>query len=230
MDRVAAGWGVSVIIPAFNEAESIDKTLKGLRGIEEIAEIIVVDDGSTDNTADRAEAGGARVIRLTVNQGKGHAMQEGLKHTHGRIIAFLDGDLGETAGEVRALMEPVLRGDADMAVARWPQGKKKAGLGLAQGLARWGIRVLTGYHSNSPLSGQRVVRREFLRNLEKGFGVEVGMTLDCLRQGGRMEEIMVNMKHRPTGRDFQGFKHRGKQFCSVARVLAKRLPEVFPWK
>jgi hypothetical protein len=226
----ADGLEVTVIIPAYNEEETIEKTLQGLKGIQEVAEVIVVDDGSTDTTGARARACGARVIQLTPNQGKGKAMQEGLKHAQSQIIAFLDGDLGETAGEVRVLLEPVLSGNADMTVARWPKTRKRGGFGLAQGLARWGIRRLTGFQCHSPLSGQRVVKREFLEDLEGGFGVEVGMTLDCLKKGGRMQEIPVNMKHRPTGRDFQGFRHRGKQFYCVARVLAKRLPGVFPWK
>ncbi len=230
MGKKSEGSQVTVIIPAYNEEKTIESTLQGLKGIKEIAEVIVVDDGSSDNTAARAKAHGARVINLTPNRGKGRAMQEGLKYAQSQIIAFLDGDLGETAGEVRSLLEPVLAGQTDMAVALWPKAKRRGGFGLAQGLARWGIRRLTGFESHSPLSGQRVVRREFLRDLEGGFGVEVGMTLDCLAQGGRMREIMVDMKHRPTERDFQGFRHRGRQFCCVARVLAKRLPGVLSWK
>ncbi len=221
---------VSVIIPAYNEEQNIEATLRGLEGIEEIGEIIVVDDGSADRTAALAAAGGARVMELAANMGKGRAMQEGLEHAENEIIAFLDADLGETAAEVKKLLLPVLAGETDMAVGRWPKGKGRSGFGVAQGLAQWGIRRLAGFTCASPLSGQRVIKREFLAELEEGFGVEVGMTIDCLRKGGRMQEVPVNMKHRFTGRDWQGFRHRGRQFWCVAGVLLKKFRGGGPWK
>ena len=219
---------VSIIIPAYNEEENIGATVKSLRGLEEAWEIIVVDDGSRDLTAERAREAGARVIRLPVNRGKGGAMEEGLKQASHPVIAFLDADLGETAAEIKKIISPVLSGEADLAVARWPGSRKKGGIGLAQGLARWGIKKLTGFHCHSPLSGQRALRKGLIPELEGGFGVEVGMTVDCLRKGAQMMEVSVKMRHRETGRDVRGARHRGGQFVSVLKVLAKRF--FAPWK
>lgn len=220
----------TIIIPAYNEEKNIAATLKSLEGLGIPADIIVVDDGSRDRTAAVAREAGARVIQLQANMGKGRAMEEGLKEAAGPVVAFLDADLGETAVQAKKLLEPVMAGKADLAVARWPDGKGRSGFGLAQGLARWGIKKLTGFGCSSPLSGQRALRKDFLTPLEGGFGVEVGMTVDALRKGARMQEIPVDMRHRATGRDFSGFKHRGRQFCCVAGVLAKRFLGGVPWK
>ncbi len=222
---------VSVIIPAYNEAEKIVKTLEGLAVIPEISEIIVVDDGSEDDTAFLARTAGAKTISLLVNMGKGKAMLEGLKHVQEDIIAFVDADLGETSAEVRKMIAVVLEDRADLAVARWSETEEgKSGFGLVLGLARWGIYNLTGCRLVSSLSGQRVIKRKYLADLEDGFGVEVGMTVDCLRNGGRIKEIPVNMQHRKTGKDLPGFIHRGKQFADVLKVLLKKKFAGVLWK
>ncbi len=214
---------VSVIIPAYNEAENIVRTLQGLSLIPEISEIIVVDDGSKDDTASLVGVMAAKTISLPVNMGKGKAMLEGLKHAREDIIAFVDADLGETAEEVRKVITAVLENRADLAVARWSETEgRKSGFGLVLELARWGIYNLTGHRLVSPLSGQRVIKRKYLVGLEDGFGVEVGMTVDCLRNGGQIKEIPVNMQHRKTGKDLSGFLHRGKQFVDVLKVLLKK--------
>ncbi len=125
----------------------------------------------------------------------------------------------------------VLEDKSDLAVARWSEAEgKKSGFGLVLGLARWGIYNLTGYRLISPLSGQRVIKRKYLAGLEDGFGVEVGMTVDCLRNGGRIKEIPVNMQHRKTGKDLPGFIHRGRQFVDVLKVLFKKKCAGVLWK
>ena len=225
------GERISVIIPAFNEEENIEATLESLGSISQIVEIIVVDDASQDNTASLARKKGATVVSMPHNRGKGGAMEEGIKMAKEEVIAFLDADLGRSAGEVTKLLQPILLHQADMVIAAWP-GKKKGegGFGMVLGLAKWGIKALTGYVAVSPLSGQRVVRKKYLSSLESGFGVEVGMTVDCLRRGGEIKEIPVAMQHRRTRRDLKGFRHRGKQFVDVGRVLTKKFLERCTWK
>jgi hypothetical protein len=138
------------------------------------------------------------------------------------VLCFVDADLKETAAEFAKLLAPVLAGKVDMTVAAWPKGGRRAGFGLVVGLAALGIWVLTGWRPHSPLSGQRVMRRVVWENanLEHcGFGVEVGLTVETLRAGYRIMEVPVKMKHRVTGRNFQGFAHRGKQFIHVLCTL-----------
>ena len=84
---------VAAVIPAYNEEKNIADVLKALLKSPELDEIIVVDDGSKDKTAEISEKLGVKVIRLSGNQGKGRAMQEGLKATQAEIIVFFDADL-----------------------------------------------------------------------------------------------------------------------------------------
>ncbi len=224
---------VSVIIPAYNEESHIAKTLKSLKEINEVTEIIVVDDGSKDNTSILARENGAIVITLPHNEGKGGAMSAGLKVAKEEIIAFLDADLGSSAGEVKKLINALYDKNADLVIADWSENKNKkgGGFGLALGLARWGIKHLTGFNAMSPLSGQRVIKKKYLnQHFERGFGVEVGMTVDSLRKGAKVIEVPVNMNHRETSRDLKGFSHRGKQFYSVGKFIIKKKIEVYLWK
>ncbi len=218
---------ISAIIPAFNEEKTIKYTIRALFAIEAISQIIVVDDGSEDSTAEIARLAGAEVLRLVSNLGKGGALAKGVEASSGDVLCFVDADLGDTAAEFRKLIMPVISGDADMVVASWPKAGRSSGFGLVKGLATKGIFLLTGYQSNAPLSGQRVLRRIVWNQANYnifGFGVEVGLTVECLRAGFRMKEIPVYMKHRETGRDFQGFLHRGRQFFHVAYTLWRMLP------
>ncbi len=214
---------VSAIIPAFNEADRIAGTIGALRQVRHIDEIIVVDDGSRDETSlNAALAGVEQVIRVEQNGGKGEALSRGVDAAAGEILCFVDADLGSSAVEFDKLIGPVLAGEADMVVASWPKPKKKAGFGLVKGMAAVGIRFLTGYRPVSPLSGQRVLRREVWEQASftrSGFGVEVGLTVRCLQNGYRLLEVPVEMSHRQSGRSLAGFSHRGRQFIEVTRIL-----------
>lgn len=216
---------VSVVIPAYNESERIGATVTTLVSCDQFAEVIVVDDGSTDATGAIAGRCGAKVFRLDSNCGKGKALQFGWRCTRGDIVVFLDADLGETAGEAIKLVEPIASGVCDMAIARFPKQPWRGGVGMVVRLARWGIRACTNHICDEPLSGQRAVRRDLLERLEPlapGFGVEVGMTIDALRLGGTVLEIPTQMSHRLTGRDVASVQHRARQFYDVARALAAR--------
>ena len=84
---------VAAVVPAHNEEATISEVLMVLLNSKELDEVIVVDDGSTDKTAEVSEATGAKVIRLPKKEGKGNAMREGVKRTKAEIIVFCDADL-----------------------------------------------------------------------------------------------------------------------------------------
>lgn len=216
----------AIIIPAYNEQERIGATLEALEHVSGIDRIVVVDDGSTDQTVKIAQEAGAEVIALSENKGKGEALRQGLARTRDvEVVAFLDADLASSSQEVKKLLHPVWEGWADMTIARFPPAKKKGGFGFVKNLARWGIKQATGLSMESPLSGQRVMRREMMEKLElaSGFGVEVALTIDAFQAGFRLREVPVNMTHAETARDWAGFCHRGKQFFAVLGVLITRL-------
>ncbi len=217
---------ISVIIPAYNEENYIKSTIEAIFFWPFLVEIIVVNDGSKDQTEKILEAIAMDIpiksITLTSNQGKGQALMEGLKLATGSIIMFLDADLGESAKYATKLLTPILEKKADMTVAILPKSKKKAGFGFVKNLADKGIYHLTGFKSLAPLSGQRAMKREVIEQIPKlihGFGIEVGLTIDAIKKGFSIREIEIPFQHRETGRDIQGFYHRGKEFIAVIRAL-----------
>jgi glycosyltransferase involved in cell wall biosynthesis len=214
----------AAIIPAFNEEERIFETVQAAFFIPEIKSVLVVDDGSADDTAGAARRAGAAVLRLSRRKGKGGALNCGLKRAEGEVILLLDADLGKTAREARSLLLPILEGQADMTIARFPETRRRSGFGLVKGLARKGIKYFTGLDLGSPLSGQRALRRDVLGKvtpLAPGFGVEVELTVKAVRAGLRILEVPVEMDNRDYGRSLQGFCHRGKQFLAVAAALTR---------
>ncbi|RDY28744.1 glycosyltransferase family 2 protein [Romboutsia weinsteinii] len=224
---------ISIIIPAYNEEDKIKDTLENIRNISEINEIVVVDDGSSDNTtkiASEVKDDKIKVFKLDKNRGKGYALNYGLEIAmkNADIIGFLDGDLGSSSNEVKKLITPILNNEADVIIAKFPPAKKKGGLGFVKGLAKDSVLELTGVELDATLSGQRIFKREVLEQFNEipfGYGVEVGMTIDILKKGYTIKEVLVNMTHSETGRDLKGFIHRGKQYYHIKKVLRAKKKE-----
>ncbi|MHB0885120.1 MAG: glycosyltransferase family 2 protein [Bacillota bacterium] len=223
--RRFGGRSVTVVIPAHNEAERVRATVGAAKGLPGVTEIIVVDDGSRDQTSGRALLAGAKVIRARRNRGKGWAMERGWRWAEGETIVFLDADLGDSAAEAAALVEPVVAGRADLTIATLPRGPNAGGLGLVVGLARLGLARLAGWEATDPLCGQRAVSRRLLDDiggLEDGFGAEVAMTIDAITRGYRVREVPTRMTHRLTGRSLGDVRHRFRQLVDVAAALIVR--------
>ncbi len=215
---------VCCVIPAYREERRVAETVRAVRSLDRVDRVIVVDDGSGDDTARSARSAGAEVVRLERNVGKGGALEAGLQRADPcGVTLLLDADLGDSATQADALLDPVLEGAAGMSVAVFPRPAGKAGFGLVKGLARWGIRRLGGgFESRAPLSGQRALDAATLdavRPFATGFGVELAMTVRALRAGRTVVEVETSMAHAPTGRDLAGFAHRGRQFLHVLRAL-----------
>jgi len=225
-----------VIIPARNEADRIEATVRAADSLGGVTLVIVVDDGSTDATAAAAGRAGAAVIRHARNRGKGAAMETGAEaarlldqrehRDRPRHLLFLDADLAETAARAGPLIDPVLAGQADMTIAVFTTTVKLGGHGLVVGLSGSGIRRATGWQPAQPLNGQRCLTRaafEAARPLAHGWGAETGLTIDLLRQGLRVAEVEVDLAHRATGTGLRAQLHRAHQLTDVARALATRL-------
>lgn len=216
---------VSIIIPAHNEQSRIETTLRSLQQSGEwFKEIIVVDDGSSDETYTLARKWTPHVLRLEQNQGKAKAIELGCAHASQSIYLFLDADLETSAGLAIALVEPIWQDKADMTVAIFPPALN-GGFGLVKRLAKWGIYKKTGIKVHSPLCGQRAVKKEvyqFCYQGDRGFGIEVGLTLDFLLAGYQVQEIEIPFQHRETGKNVAGFYHRLKQGIAIGQALLSR--------
>lgn len=218
------------IVPAFNEESTVGAVVTALL-LEHIADsVIVVDDGSSDHTGVSASSAGAVVYRRPKQGGKGAAVSDGLRQAWEltpTYILFVDADIGEYASQMEPVLRAVKSRQADMAVARFAQSSG-GGVGAVMKLARAGIRELGGTEMRSPLSGQRAMCADKLRDvvnrcgLEKGYGLEVGLTIDWLRAGYSLIEVPTSMVHRGMGRGPAGFAHRGTQLAQVSLALAKR--------
>jgi glycosyltransferase involved in cell wall biosynthesis len=226
---------VLALVAAKDEAERVGATVRALRELPGVAEVLVVSDGSTDATAARALEAGAHCLDLPRNLGKGGALNAGLAALMGRVaerlspepaaLLLADADLAETAGRLGRLLDPVLDGETDLAIADLPAQHGAGGFGVAMGLARVGMARATGRRMSEPLSGQRAVRWEALPALlpfAPGFGVEVAMTIDALRAGLRVVEVEVDLHHNATGKDLSGVLHRARQARAIARELTRR--------
>lgn len=218
---------VDVLVPAYNEAGYIGRTVAALRRVPQVHRILVIDDGSTDGTAAEAAAAGAQVFRLPRNRGKGEAVLYGAAFARAPYLALIDADLGETAAELKLLLAPLAEGRAAMTVARFPGEKsgRRGGFGLVKRLAAWSIRRACGWAACEPLSGQRIFRRELLKQLSfppRGFGLEVALTMDLLQGGHPVLEVPTEMAHRERGRDPAAFWHRGRQCAALLRELWRR--------
>lgn len=218
--------GITVLIPAYNEGDIIGETVNAALAMPGVNEVVVIDDGSDDETPFVAYDAGARVIQLDKNGGKGAALNAGLDDIDCEIMLMIDADLGQTASETYRLLEPILADQADMSIAimRASPGHK-GGFGFVMKLARWAVKKYGGVEISAPISGQRAIRRKLLDDIggfERGFGVETALTIDALRKGYRIVEVPLPLTHRASGRDLAGFVHRGRQFWDITKAVWRR--------
>ena len=200
------------IVPALNEEATIARVVDELRAFDAGLDVVVVDDGSVDRTAEAAAARGARVLRLPFNLGIGGAVQTGFRYAfeHGYDLAVrVDGDGQHDPAQLAAVLAPVLRGDADIAVGSRFAAGDPAGYRSSR-TRRLGIRVLAAVVSR--LAGQRVTdttsgfqalnRRGialFARDYPHDYP-EVEATVMVFRHRLRLVEVPVAMRERGGGR------------------------------
>jgi glycosyltransferase involved in cell wall biosynthesis len=220
---------LTVIVAARNEADRIGATLAALRGAFPEAALWVADDASTDGTAEAAMAAGAQVVSRGRPHGKGANVTAAVEAALSAgpapdFVLLCDGDLGDSAGRLAPLVDAVRAGECDLAVAAFSK-RVGGGFGVALGFARWAIRRLCGTETTAPISGQRALRVEALRAalpFARGYGMEVGMTVDAVRAGYNLREYPLDLSHRATGRTLAGFLHRARQLRDFARVYLSR--------
>ena len=207
----------TVIIPAFNEQGAIADVVAGVRAVASWHEILVIDDGSTDETADRARAAGARVVSQPYNKGLGAAIKQGLRAARGEHLVILDGD-GQHRPE-DALRLVTRLGDFELAVgARSPSTQATIGrrLGnallnrLATNLAQQPVKDLT--------SGLRAARtaqlRQLIYMLPNGFSAATTITLAYIRAGYSVVFEPIEARAR-TGRSSIRFARDGFKFWLI---------------
>ena len=187
---------VSVIIPAFNEEKTVAHVVNVVKSLKYIGEIVVVDDGSTDQTSKFAEEAGARVIHHIKNRGKGAAIKTGFKNSNGDIVVFLDADLKNlTQSQVRNIIEPIMNGEADVTKTKFKREAGRVTELTAKPLLKFFFPEIK---YDQPLSGQFAAKRSFLNKikLEDDYGIDVGIVLDADILGMKVKEVDIgNIEH-----------------------------------
>lgn len=195
---------VSIVIPAYNEARRLPATLEGWREFlatqAYAAEVIVVDDGSRDATADVAEAAGARVIRLSQNQGKGGAVHTGVLAAAGNLIAYADADMNVAPAHLPQAMALIEQG-ADLVVGRRNLAEYASAEGpirlLAGGLVQVTRRALVLRTFQDTQCGFKVFRRRlakavFGRTRIHSFAFDIEVLFVAGKLGARIVELPVS--------------------------------------
>ncbi len=219
---------VSVILAAFNESGTIEQVVQGCREhTPNLHEIIVVDDGSHDDTAQLAKKAGARVIRLSRNGGKGVAIRRGIADASGDVLLFMDADGQDEPREIPLLIN-AFGPNIDMVVGSRFLGT--FGEGAITPLNRLGNRALTeivnvlfGARLTDTQAGFRAVRREAAlraRLSARRYDIEVDLLLSVLRSGARVVEVPVTRLRRDHGQTHLDSFRDGTRI--LLRILRKR--------
>lgn len=204
---------IAAIVPAYNEGARIGRVLEVLQRVSEIDEVIVVSDGSEDNTVEVALQYKVTVIALPCNVGKGGAMKIGSDYADADILLFLDADLvGLQERHLKALLAPVLTDEADMTVGIFGNGRKVTD--FAQKVAPF-------------LSGQRAVKKQVFNGIDQldatRYGVEVALTRYAENSGIRVREVILPdlthvMKEEKLGL-IRGFCARLKMYWEIVKSV-----------
>lgn len=193
-----------VLIPCYNEEQTIAKVAQDFKEALPRARIVVFDNNSTDNSAQMAARAGIEVISIT-RKGKGYLVGRMFELIDADIYVMVDGDDTYFAKDAAKLIEPVVAGRADMAVGSRVPVSKKA-MKVINRFGNMFFSRIMGMFFRVPLcdtlSGYRVFNREFVKNvpvMSFEFEVEAELTLQALSRGMRIEEIPVDYKERPDG-------------------------------
>ena len=182
---------VSVIIPAYNEQDTVAKVVEVVKNVSIVDEIIVVNDGSSDNTEAEAIKAGARVINHETNKGKGQALYTGYKQAECDIIAFIDADIYNlTSAKVYSMIKPILEGKTDITKTKFARESGRVTELTAKPLLNFFFPEIS---FEQPLSGQFAARKEILKriNFESDYGVDVGIVIDADVLGISIMEVDI---------------------------------------
>jgi polyisoprenyl-phosphate glycosyltransferase len=206
---------LAAIVPAYNEQETLADVVSVLKATPPVDEVLVVSDGSTDETVSIARALGVRVIHLKRNHGKGMAMAMGVAHTTAPILLFLDGDILNLSDYlIESLVAPVVAGRSAMNV----------------GVRNRGWLINSFHRTFGPLlSGQRCLRREVFEAVPadylRGFAIETALNWACRRlRLARSTTVLYGLEHRVKEKKrglAEGVRARFEMFGAVLRAYLR---------
>jgi len=215
---------VSVIIPVFNEEESVGATLERTLQLRKkySLEVVVIDDGSTDRTREIIRSfADVLLIGHTRNLGKGMAIITGMLKSRGDILVVQDADLEYSPEEIPRLIEPILNKRADVVF-----GSRFLGRIVGMTRTHWfgnkllssAARLLYGVQITDVMTGHKAFSRKSLNSIElreKDFEIEVEFTAKLLRNGWKIEEVPISYSFRRNGRSKIGYRDGFRCFIKL---------------
>jgi len=201
---------IIAVIPACNEQDSLPATLSELASVRPDVDAVIVDDGSTDRTAEIAREMGVPVVSLPVNLGIGGAVQTGVRYAlnHGYDVAFqYDADGQHRPEQIAALVDPILRGEADMVLGSRFIEDSGYRVSIARGMIMWVLRTLSSWAIHQRItdntSGFRAYGRRAMQFMVTNCSCdypEIEAIILLVRSGHRFTEVPVSMGERTAGR------------------------------
>ncbi len=219
---------ISAVLAAHDEEGNVGDVVRGVAAhTPGLHELLVVDDGSKDRTAEEAAEAGARVVRLTPNRGKGAALLAGLRHVEGDFVLFIDADGQDDPADIPQLVEAAREGVDFVSGSRWLGTLEPGAISLPN---RLGNRAMTellnlrhGARITDSQAGFRLIRRSLLapeRFRSREYEVETEMLLSAIRSGARIREVPVTRHPRGTGQT--DFRRVRNGLRILATILAGR--------
>jgi glycosyltransferase involved in cell wall biosynthesis len=219
---------ISVIVPAYNESQSIGQVINSVKTLYPDFEIIVVDDGSSDDTASVAKDAGALVYSHPYNIGNGAAIKSGIRHASGDILVFMDGDGQHDPSDIDKMLHHFP--DYDMVVAARPL-REQASLGRALGnkIYNWLGSYVAKFTIPDLTSGFRAIKsdiaRHFLYLLPNTYSYPTTLTLGLLRSGRGVKYIPIEVQNRTTGKSrINLFRDGVRFFMIITKICALYSP------
>jgi glycosyltransferase involved in cell wall biosynthesis len=230
---------VSVIIPALNEEEPIGGVVREVSATKIPGDIIVVDNGSTDQTANRAREAGARVVKAPRGYGRACAAGVAALRPESEIVVFLDGDGSDCPEFMNQLVDPIVAEKYDFVIGSRTRGRREQGsMNLQQivsgRIAGWLMSILYGVRY-SDMCPFRAIRRATLEKLgmrEQTYGWNLEMQMKAARAGLRILEVPVNHRRRAGGESKVSGTVRGtfvagaRIFATFIRIAAEKRPQM----
>lgn len=214
---------VSVVLPAKNEAAAIGLTIAAIRQLTCVNEIVVVNDGSTDQTLQVAEQAGARVVSHPYSKGNGAAIKTGARHAQGEIIIFMDADGQHDPADIPRFIEQLEQGYDLVVGARQKGSQASLGRGFANAFYNKLATYMTEHQVEDLTSGFRAVRaekfREFLYLLPNGFSYPTTSTMAFFRAGYSVTYIPIHAAKRIGKSHIRLFKD-GTRFVLIIFKIA----------
>lgn len=191
---------LSIILPAKNEGAALKDLLPRLRQAQPAAEIIVVDDGSTDDTRDICAAAGVACLTSPYSMGNGAAIKRGTRAANGDVLVFMDGDGQHDPADIAHLLEKLEQGYDMVVGARDWSSQAGVGRGVANTIYNWLATRMTGHDVMDLTSGYRAVRadkfREFLHLLPNGFSYPTTSTMAFFRSAYPVAYVPIKAAQR----------------------------------